>query len=83
MKYKIEILRVLRDFADRMIPQPTLMYQVQLSGSAIPPSKAEFDESLKGLDNDGMVVGITNDLDGICRWQITDKGRAALVKLGQ
>ena len=56
------------------------MYQVQMS-AAIPPSKAEFDESLKGLDNEGMIVGITNKLDGICRWQITDKGRAALAQL--
>lgn len=80
MKYKIEILRVLLDFAGRMIPQQTLMYQVQMS-AAIPPSKAEFDESLKGLDNEGMIVGITNKLDGICRWQITDKGRAALAQL--
>lgn len=79
MKMKIEILSILSQISDYLMPDGALFNEVSLSFRPS-PTQTEYNAAMGQLEGDGYVMGITNELTNKRRWKITERGRLALAE---
>ena len=79
MKQTIEILTILSQIGDYLMPDKALYNEVRLTVRPV-PTRAEFETEMQRLDSEGLVIGVTNELTAARKWKISDKGRAELAE---
>ena len=74
---RLQILSVLDDCGEHLLPEGTLLTQVQLAIEPA-PMMSEFSEALAFLDARKMVTGIRPALGGAPKWRITPLGKTEI-----
>lgn len=72
-----QILRILHECGDYMLPAPRLIEQLQAS-VAPPPTATEARLEITWLCAHDYIAGVTPELGGPVKWKITDEGRSLL-----
>jgi DNA-binding MarR family transcriptional regulator len=77
---RIAILTILAGNHGVLEKEESLLMAVRMQRSES-FTRAEFRAEMDSLEADGLINGVTNNLDKQRRWSITDKGKIALASL--
>lgn len=72
-----QTLRILNDCAGYLLPEPRLIEQIQMSISPT-PTVLECEQSVRFLEANHYIAGVTPDLGGPRKWKITEMGKTEI-----
>jgi predicted transcriptional regulator len=78
-RIKREILNLLHDSGDNLVPEDSLLFEVDIALQHMRLSSSEIRSVVKALDSAALILSV--DHDGERKFKLTDRGRAERLEL--